>query len=91
MHSFWQRLNALFFYSLSVLGFLSFLAAGTTYWHIDNPQVELRLERILLCVPLMPLPARARLHAACLRRSCSCTQNHLISRAVQCCALRGGT
>jgi len=48
MHSFWQRLNALFFYTLSVLGFLSFLAAGTTYWHSDDPKVELRLERILL-------------------------------------------
>ena len=28
MHSFWQRLNAIFFYTLSVLGFLAFLAAG---------------------------------------------------------------
>mmetsp|Transcript_28356 Transcript_28356/g.47065 ORF Transcript_28356/g.47065 Transcript_28356/m.47065 type:complete len:171 (+) Transcript_28356:74-586(+) len=48
MHSFWQRLNAIFFYTLSVLGFLSFMAAGTTYWHEAQPAVELRLERILL-------------------------------------------
>ena len=48
MHSFWQRLNALFFYALSVLGFLSFMGAGTTYWHVSDPTVELTLERILL-------------------------------------------
>ena len=48
MHSFWQRLNALFFYALSVLGFLSFMGAGTTYWHVSNPKIELTLERILL-------------------------------------------
>ena len=41
MHSFWQRLNALFFFALSVLGFLSFSAAGTTYWHESNPQISL--------------------------------------------------
>ena len=33
MHTFWQRLNAIFFYALSVLGFLAFIAAGTTYFH----------------------------------------------------------
>jgi len=48
MHSFWQRLNAVFFYTLSVLGFLSFMAAGTTYWHEAAPQIELRLEKITL-------------------------------------------
>lgn len=48
MHSFWQRLNALFFYALSVLGFLSFMGAGTTYWHVSNPKIELTLERIML-------------------------------------------
>ena len=48
MHSFWQRLNALFFYALSVLGFLSFMGAGTTYWHASDPTIELTLERILL-------------------------------------------
>ena len=48
MHSFWQRLNAIFFYTLSVLGFLAFLAAGTTYWHTSDPKIELRLERIAL-------------------------------------------
>ena len=51
MHSFWQRLNALFFFALSVLGFLSFLAAGATYWHVATPDVHLKLEKILLCVP----------------------------------------
>ncbi len=48
MHSFWQRLNAIFFYALSVLGFLSFAAAGTSYWHHSSPVVDLRLEKILL-------------------------------------------
>lgn len=48
MHSFWQRLNAIFFYSLSVLGFLSFLAAGTTYWHVAAPVVDLKLQKIML-------------------------------------------
>ena len=48
MHSYWQRLNALFFFALSVLGFLSFMAAGTTYWHSASPVVDLKLERILL-------------------------------------------
>ena len=48
MHSFWQRLNAIFFFTLSVLGFCCFLAAGTTYWHVADPQIELKLERILL-------------------------------------------
>ena len=43
-----QRLNAIFFYTLSVLGFLAFLAAGTTYWHTSDPKIELRLERIAL-------------------------------------------
>ena len=49
MHSFWQRLNALFFYALSVLGFLSFMAAGTTYWHKSDPKIELNLAKISLC------------------------------------------
>ena len=31
-----------------VLGFLSFLAAGTTYWHVPSPVVDLRLEKIML-------------------------------------------
>ena len=48
MHSFWQRLNAIFFYTLSVLGFLSFMAAGTTYWHRADPKIDLKLEKILL-------------------------------------------
>lgn len=48
MHSFWQRLNALFFYTLSVLGFLSFMAAGTTYWHKADPKIDLKVEKILL-------------------------------------------
>ena len=41
MHSFWQRLNAIFFYTLSVLGFLSFAAAGTTYGHAADPRASL--------------------------------------------------
>lgn len=48
MHSFWQRLNAIFFYALSVLGFLSFMAAGTSYWHQAKPQVNIGVEKILL-------------------------------------------
>ena len=48
MHSFWQRLNAIFFFALSVLGFLSFLGAGMTYWHVSKPRIELTLEKILL-------------------------------------------
>jgi hypothetical protein len=45
MHSFWQRLNAIFFFALSVLGFLSFLGAGMTYWHVSTPRT---LEKIVL-------------------------------------------
>ncbi len=48
MHSFWQRLNALFFFALSVLGFLSFSAAGTTYWHESNPQISLTAHKVVL-------------------------------------------
>ena len=48
MHSFWQRLNAIFFYTLSVLGFLAFAAAGTTYWHTPDPRISLSLKKILL-------------------------------------------
>ena len=50
MHSFWQRLNAIFFYTLSVLGFLAFAAAGTTFWHTDDPKVSVSLKKIMLCV-----------------------------------------
>ena len=46
--SFWQRLNAIFFFALSVLGFLSFLGAGMTYWHVSTPRIELTLEKIVL-------------------------------------------
>ena len=35
MHSFWQRLNALFFYTLSVLGFLAFMGAGARHVHMQ--------------------------------------------------------
>jgi signal peptidase complex subunit 3 len=48
MHSFWQRLNAIFFFTLSMLGFLAFLSAMVSYGHTPTPQVEMRLERILL-------------------------------------------
>jgi len=48
MHSFWQRLNALFFYALYVLGFLSFAAAAATYWHSPEPRVSLSLKKIML-------------------------------------------
>jgi hypothetical protein len=48
MHSFWQRLNAVFFYALSVLGFLAFAAAGTTYWHKPTPSVSISLKKIML-------------------------------------------
>ena len=60
MHSFWQRLNALFFYALSVLGFLSFMAAGTTYWHTADPKIELKLEKLLLCVRTSSRPPASR-------------------------------
>ena len=50
MHSFWQRLNSVFFYALSVLGFLAFAAAGTTYWHQADPRISLSLKKIMLCV-----------------------------------------
>ena len=66
MHSFWQRLNAIFFYTLSVLGFLSFMAAGTTYWHVATPEITLSLEKILLCA--LPQPPNRR----CLRSPCAC-------------------
>ena len=46
--SFWQRLNALFFYTLSCLGAFAFLAAATTYFHEAEPRVSLQLERIML-------------------------------------------
>jgi hypothetical protein len=62
--SFWQRLNALFFYTLSVLGFLAFMAAVPTHFHQAEPKIELRLERILLCAPhpdpALPCSARSR-------------------------------
>ena len=48
MHSFWQRLNAIFFFTLSVLGFLSFLGAGTTYWHVAHPTIDLTVQRVVL-------------------------------------------
>ena len=48
MHSFWQRLNAIFFFALSVLGFLSFLGAGTTYWHVPHPRIDLKVDRVVL-------------------------------------------
>ena len=48
MHSFWQRLNAIFFYTLSCLGFLAFIAAGTTYWHQPDPRISLSLKKIML-------------------------------------------
>lgn len=48
MHSFWQRLNAIFFYSLSVLGFLAFAAAGTTFWHESDPKINISLKKIML-------------------------------------------
>ena len=48
MHSFWQRLNAIFFYTLYVLGFLAFAAAGTTYWHSAEPHVSVSLKKIML-------------------------------------------
>lgn len=54
MHSFWQRLNAIFFFTLSVLGFLAFAAAGTTYWHTSDPKINLSLNKILLCAAAAP-------------------------------------
>jgi len=48
MHSFWQRLNAVFFYSLSMLGFLAFMAAGATYWHTAEPKINVSLKKIIL-------------------------------------------
>ena len=52
MHSFWQRLNALFFYTLSYLGFLAFAAAGTTYFHQPDPRINLSLKKIMLYAAL---------------------------------------
>lgn len=49
MHTFWQRVNAIFFYALSVLGFLALLCAGTTYFHTAHPDVQLGLDRASLC------------------------------------------
>ena len=48
MHSFWQRLNAIFFFALSVLGFLSFAAAGSTCWHQSDPRISLSLKKLML-------------------------------------------
>ncbi|KAG8467418.1 hypothetical protein KFE25_000734 [Diacronema lutheri] len=48
MHTFWQRVNAIFFYALSVLGFLALLCAGTTYFHTAHPDVQLGLDRASL-------------------------------------------
>ena len=48
MHSFWQRLNAIFFYALSVLGFLAFTAAGSTYFHEADPRISLSVKKIML-------------------------------------------
>ena len=64
MHSFWQRLNAIFFYTLSVLGFLAFMAAGTTHWHTAEPAVTVSLKKIMLCARatlFAPNAARTRL------------------------------
>ena len=64
MHSFWQRLNAIFFYTLSVLGFLAFMAAGTTHWHTAEPAVTVSLKKIMLCALatlFAPKAARTRL------------------------------
>ena len=78
MHSFWQRLNAIFFYTLSVLGFLAFAAAGSTYWHQNDVRVSLSLKKIMLYAPssrltmtsLAALVARtSTLSAAALRSS----------------------
>jgi hypothetical protein len=64
MHTFWQRVNAIFFYALSVLGFLALLCAGTTYFHAAHPEVELGLDRASLCAPASRVAARAALRAA---------------------------
>ena len=69
--SFWQRLNALFFYALSVLGFLAFMAAGTTYWHQPDPRIQLSLKKQMLCVrgrraACVTARARARSHSSAL-------------------------
>ena len=67
MHSFWQRLNAIFFYALSVLGFLSFMAAGSTYWHEDSPKIDLQLNNFMLYaqhVSRAPFPSHSICHSA---------------------------
>lgn len=62
MHTFWQRVNAIFFYALSVLGFLALLCAGTTYFHTAHPDVQLGLDRASLCAHARAVARRARAH-----------------------------
>ena len=87
MHSFWQRLNALFFYTLSYLGFLAFAAAGTTYLHQPDPRINLSLKKIMLCAASQficfvhrhascthtPADAAAAAPHACLAPASDCT------------------
>ena len=40
--------HAIFFYTLSVLGFLAFAAAGTTYWHAADPKISVSLKKLML-------------------------------------------
>ena len=48
MHSFWQRLNTIFFFSLSTLGFFAFLAAGTTVYHEPRIAPSIDVKKIIL-------------------------------------------
>lgn len=66
MHTFWQRVNAIFFYALSVLGFLALLCAGTTYFHTAHPDVQLGLDRASLCVP--PRSRQPHFRALCAQQ-----------------------
>lgn len=40
MHSTWIRLNAVFFFGVSVLGIAALLSSFTTYFHQSNPVVN---------------------------------------------------
>lgn len=82
MHTFWQRLNAIFFYALSVLGFLAFIAAGTTYFHKPEPRINLSLKKIMLCASLSASQPRrwrgrsARSQSPQPSRACSHPSHH---------------
>ena len=48
MHTYFQRLNHVFFFSLSCLGAFAFLAAATTIGHHPQPVVKLDVPKVML-------------------------------------------